>query len=600
MNGSIPSKLLIDSKGERFTIKRQNEYNISTIPLCQEVVVATYPKKNVKNVSFKVGIFQTNAVSESSNYYRLPKLIVNVTVKTCPFPFKLNANNSCDCPKELRQHFSISCDINTETITRQSDPDNLEWVGFLHNKTVFAASKRCKESRCKRGGSPLSIHNLSDVCVEGREGRICGKCKPEYSLSLGPLKCVSTEDNCSVWKSLLLLFVFLLTGIILVCFLAIFNLTVTEGTINGLLFYANCVNANYKSIFHTTNGVSNCNFEAFISWLNLNFGFQVCFYSGMTAYQKIWLEFGYLFYLFLLGALIVCLSSKSIWFTRLTGRNMVPVLATIIMIAYPKLVESSIKVWHCHNDKYWSSDNSKPWIWHLDETINCFTGKHLPLFILSIVLFLAAFSYTLCLLFIQCLQRGSSWCVLKWINKLRPFFDANTGPCRDHYQFWPGFLLFARLGVFITFWPVTDSRQRSYVLLALCVFIFFLACVSPHGVYKKWPLNLLEFSFFLNLCITTGAVAEKHSFNYAFGYTSMAIATFTFLLILIYHTYKKLRETRRWKRMVAKIQEKKYIRQAAMQINSSSSENSPLIKPDHRLPLEIQFDAPREPLLEDN
>ena len=455
---------------------------------------------------------------------------------------------------------------------------------------------KCQKDRCSHN-IVLNSTNLSEICVEGREGRICGKCKSKYSLSLGPLKCISTEENCSIWWSLLLVFAFFLAGILLICFVSVLNLTVAEGTISGLLFYANCIHANQESYFLSNTAISF--FRVFISWLNLDFGIQVCFYSGMTAYQKIWLEFGFLFYLFLLGVVIVCMSRKFVWFTRLTGRNMVPALATIILLAHPKLVRNSIKIWDCSCDKYWSSDSSTPWIWHSDETVDCFAWKHIILFVFSILLFGVAFLYTLCLLFIQCLQRGSSWCVLKWINKLRPFFDANTGPCRDHYQFWPGFLLFARLGLFITFWRVTDPRQRSYVLLAFCVFIFFLACVSPRGVYKKWPLNLLEFSFFLNLGITTGAVAEKHSFNYAFSYTSMAIAVFTFLLILIYHTYKKLRETRRWKRMVAKIQERR-IRRQVVTDTENPSETSPLVHAGQGLPLVIEFTAPREPLLEDD
>ena len=145
--------------------------------------------------------------------------------------------NKHNCDEELKQHYATQCDINNETITRPNS--TTEWMGYLQNKTVFALSKNCQEGRCKQGGSPLSIHNLSEVCVEGREGRVCGKCKPDYSLSIGPLNCIPTIENCSIWKFFLLLVVFFLSGIFLVCFLAIFNLTVTEGTINGLLFYAN-------------------------------------------------------------------------------------------------------------------------------------------------------------------------------------------------------------------------------------------------------------------------------------------------------------------------------------------------------------------------
>ena len=598
--GLVPSKILIDFRDCACIVRQLNPENATLkYILCRslELVVLS----NNTNVTFKLGVIQTNAVSESSNYYHIPKFTVNVKILPCPFLFNLNQSNSCDCPPHLKKK-EFKCNIKDQTVTR---PDKSFWIGCSLNRSrtekceSISYGKHCQDGRC----SENLTFNMSSlikgaICVEGTEGRMCGRCKTNYSLSLGFPKCIP-NDKCSTWSVLLIIFTFFLSGILLVCFLSFFNLTVSEGTINGLLFYTSCAQDSFNYL-HTS-----MPYLYFTSWLNLDSGFQVCFYQGMTAYQKVWLEFGYVLYLFSLGVLIVCLSRKFIWFTRLTGRNVVPVLSTIILIAYPKLVRNCIKIWQCQKNGYWSSDtsNPNPWIWHSDGTIDCFAGKHLILFIVSILLFAVAFLYTLCLLFIQCLQRGSGWCVLRWVNKLRPFFEANTGPCRDHYQFWPGFLLFARLGLYIVFWLVTDLKQRSYVLLGLCTFIFCLACVSPHGVYKKWPLNFLEFSFFINLCITAAGVAEEHLFRHAIGCTSVAIAAFTFVLIIIYHIYKKLRETRRWKRMAARFQEKRIRHRIAKTLTdpeSLPSENSPLIQRGQRLPTVIQFTAPREPLLEDD
>ena len=598
MNGAVPSKILIDFIKSECKVHQVNSEN-DTYVLCHTLELVVLPNKSATRVTFKLGVVQTNVVSESSNYYHIPKLTVNVKVLPCPFLFNLNQSNSCDCPQYLKDK-GFKCNIKDQTVTR---PEKSFWIGCSLNTShtgkcnSISYGRHCQDGHCLENPLTFNMSSLikGAICVEGREGRMCGRCKTNYSLSLGFPKCIP-NDNCLIWNVLLIILSFFLSGILLVCFLSFFNLTVSEGTINGLLFYASCAQDSFNYL-HTS-----MPYLYFTSWLNLDSGFQVCFYQGMTAYQKIWLEFGYVLYLFSLGMLIVCLSRKFIWFTRLTGRNVVPVLSTIILIAYPKLVRNCIKVWQCQKDIYWSSDNATPWVWHSDETIDCFAGKHLILFIVSILLFAVAFLYTLCLLFIQCLQRGSGWCVLRWVNKLRPFFEANTGPCRDHYQFWPGFLLFARLGLYLAFWPVTDLRQRSYLLLGLCTFIFFLACVSPHGVYKKWPLNFLEFSFFINLCITTVAVAEKRSFSYAVGCTSVTIAAFTFLLIMIYHIYKKLRETRRGKRMAASFQETIGHRIAKTLTDPESwpSEDSPLIQPGQRMPTAVQFSAPREPLLEDD
>ena len=607
--GSVPSQISVEKvNGKTFNVSRFDTYStqsLQSLPLCQRIVVAVSPQKNVTNVVLKIGIRWLNSISERSNYYRIPKLTVTVAVRSCPYLFKLNSSNICDCEEPLRR-CNVQCSIITKTVKKPNGTG--VWIGHDQdtgtnngsNSSCIAASIRCQENRCSNKSLILNKSNLSEICEKEREGRLCGKCKSNYSLSLGMPNCITTDGNCSIPKLLLLLFAFFLAGILLVCFLSFFNLTVTEGTISGLLFYANCIHANQKSFQLPPNDI----LYSFISWLNLDFGFQVCLHSGMTAYMKVWYEFGFLLYLLLLGVLIVCLSRRSIRFTRLIGHNMVPVLSTIILIAYPKLVRNSFKIWFCTNDKYWSSNctNSTLWIWHSDETIDCFSGIHLILFAVSIPLFAIALLYTLCLLFIQCLRRGSGWCVLRWVNKLRPFFDANTGPCRDHYQFWPGFLLFLRLLFYIIYWRLEsnlDSSKGPYIMLGFCILIFFLACVSPKGVYKKWPLNLLEFSFLLNLGIATGAVSNHY--HKAYGYTSISIALFTFLLILAFHTYQKLKQTRRWKRMMVKIRERSRRQKAKNQsdVESSPAESAPLIH-HQRLPSIIRFNAPREPLLEDD
>jgi len=57
------------------------------------------------------------------------------------------------------------------------------------------------------------------------------------------------------------------------------NLTVTEGTLNGLIFYANIIWINRSIYFPAmaTNALT-----IFIAWINLDFGIQTCFYDGLV------------------------------------------------------------------------------------------------------------------------------------------------------------------------------------------------------------------------------------------------------------------------------------------------------------------------------
>ena len=565
---------------------------------CQIFSVAIFSTSNT-TVEFYVSVREVNPVKEKSNYYHTPEPKIQVYLKDCPWIFQFNEKTrSCDCSEVIKKASnSVSCDITSQSFHKKSRV----WIGcspFI-NGSSSACSKVEVSSGCQycRHSSHLSFtqFNLSDQCVVGREERLCGSCKSNYSLALGPSKCVHSEENCSIFVTLLLILAFILAGILLVCFLAVFNFTITEGTVNGLLFYANCVHANripfflygYSCFLHDYGF-----FRVFISWLNLDLGFQVCFYSGMTAYQKIWLEFGFLLYLFALGGLIVCISRRSIRFTRLVGRNVVPVLATLALIAYPKIIRNTLLVWRCSNHYIKSSASlSSIYVWERDGTVDCFTGKHLPLFIFSMILFSVALLYTLCLFFIQCLQRGTGLFALKWIDKLRPFFDASCGPCRDHHRFWPGLLLLARLFIYLTIWIFEirnedeDLKHRLFLVVSICVMILFLLFVSPRGVYKKWQLSLLEFSFFFNLFLASSLILSHHSNNdkEIAAMVSIGLAAVTFLLILVYHAYKRMRGTQMWRRMVAGCREKlgrdttdNELNQALMEV---ADEREPLIQP---------------------
>ena len=76
---------------------------------------------------------------------------------------------------------------------------------------------------------------------------------------------------------------FFASGILLVVSILVLNLTVAVGTLNGLIFYANIISTN-TSIFLPT---ANLKFlSVFLSWLNLEVGFDVCFYDGMNNYWK--------------------------------------------------------------------------------------------------------------------------------------------------------------------------------------------------------------------------------------------------------------------------------------------------------------------------
>ena len=607
--GTVPALIDVTDSSANVTVFPYH-YRLPTTTKCQSITLAVFSQAN-KTVAFNMSVVETNPVKEHFNYFTASDVRISVKMADCPWIFQLNSNtNSCECSNIFNHKWTdlVECNISSMSFAKLQRV----WVECVVERTSspeaptcrkIKLSNHCKNTNC-RDAKIYTSYNLSTrQCTEGREGRLCGKCKSNYSLSLGAPQCLFTADHCSIWRTLALIIAFFLAGIFLYCILTVSNFTVAEGTVNGVLYCVNAIQANHDRFFNNRYlGHYNNILRVIFAWMNLDPGFnQLCFYSGMTAYHRIWLEYCFLLYLLLLGVLIVFLSRKYIRFTRLVGRNVVSVLSTVVSISLYKLVKNSLKAFNCSSKHFWSSDNKQTILWLEDETMDCFSAKHIPLFLLSLFLFFVAALYTMCLIMIQCLQRRSNWSILKWVNKLRPFFDANTGPCRDQYRFWPGLLLFFRIAIIVSVF--SDLRTRLLTVASISTALFFLSFVLPKGVYKKWPLNVFEFSILFYLAVSFVAVSyakDRHEFHEGQANTIMTIALLTLLPVVLYHTYNRVSGTKRGSKMIAWIKHKfQYKPRRLDDQNVTPNETTPLVHP-QLMPRVVNFITPREPLLEDD
>ena len=123
------------------------------------------------------------------------------------------------------------------------------------------------------------------------------------SMAIGSSRCIECPNSHNV----ALLLAFAAAGVLLVFFILALNLTVTQGLINGVIFYANIVWA-YKMIFFPSAIQKNHLFtflQVFIAWLNLDFGIECCFFVGLNAYWKTWLQFLFPFYIWTIAGVII-------------------------------------------------------------------------------------------------------------------------------------------------------------------------------------------------------------------------------------------------------------------------------------------------------
>ena len=170
------------------------------------------------------------------------------------------------------------------------------------NGTV-AASQFYPLNYCNKKYSNVTLTKPDSQCNYNHSGILCGACQPGLSLALGSKRCLPCSN-----KYLALLIPFTLAGPVLVGFIKFLDLTVSQGTMNGLIFYANIIQANHYIFlpWRSTHILS-----VFIAWLNLDLGVETCFIKGLNAYYKILLQFVFPFYIWSIAGLIIILSKYS-------------------------------------------------------------------------------------------------------------------------------------------------------------------------------------------------------------------------------------------------------------------------------------------------
>ena len=469
----------------------------------------------------------------SGNY-----MTIEVLLKECPAGFAFsNTSGSCVCDPSF-ERYNILCDINDQSYVR---PVN-SWLGFMNESSteqVVAFARNCPLGYCKPDVVNITLNTSTSQCESKRTGLLCGKCDSEggYSLTLGNGKCAKCSNTY-----LLLLFPLTVAGLLLVMVLFALNLTVTEGSINGLIFYANVLSMSNAVQFSERGSRY---LYTFLAWLNLDLGIATCLYDGMDGYSETWLEFVFPAYLLLIiVAIILFYRQFPALAHRICGENAVKVIATPLLLFYTKLQRTVVTIMSFTVLEY--SNSSVRYAWLYDANVEYFKGKHLYLGIAGIfVLVFIVLPYALCLTFFQQLQACSGHRLFQWVNKLKPVFDAYAGPYKDMYRFWTGMLLLVRTLLIILF----TVNYVEINLLIISVVSCALLITQSNGIYKKWPCNFLEAFFYAQLIVFSVSAIYTRYNNYNVAIvadTSIALTLIVFLAVLGYHVMNRIHTMKRY------------------------------------------------------
>lgn len=444
-------------------------------------------------------------------------VFINIKLLPCPPGFYLSGvSRACDCYPAL-SHKGAICYLDNKTGYIKWDTNNVMWIGIddTENNTN-SISDHCPPENCNSDRPKIVSLNAPDTqCLPYRTGRLCGKCQDGYSLAIGSSNCI----RCPNSDNLALIVFFAGAGVLLVFFIGALNLTVTQGTINGLIFYANILWAYQGILFPKKyNGEALIVLRPFIAWVNLDFGIQTCLFKGLTAFWKTWLQFIFPFYtasLFFLGLRYSTALSKRF------GSRSVPTLATILYLSYTKLLRIIITSLQLASVTTYSgaekeSATRSTQVWAPDGNLTYGHQPHIFLLLAALACLISLWMpYTLLLFSMQWLRRIDHYRPLKLISKYKPVYDAYFAPLRDKHQYWFGVLLLAQ-GVLLTMSSLTLNIFPFYNVFFLFIVVLLLLCYMNYAsVYKRRVVSVFESSFLINLALLVSGVMHYEGNNKA-------------------------------------------------------------------------------------
>ena len=471
-----------------------------------------------KQVSFNIVSEATSTcelfLTASSYPYSINEVFY-VLLLPCPFGFTLQSGvYSCD---RILSSYIDKCYIDHSTIRRPANT----WI-TAHtqtNDTKYLISD-CPMDYCL----PYSSNNVNllypdSQCQFNRTAILCSQCQHHLSMVFGSSRCMECTN-----LHILIIIIVIVAGIVLVISLYLLNLTVTIGTINGIIFYTNVVSIN-DSVFLLNDNVFKP-LRVFISFVNLDLGIETCFYNGMDSYAKKWLHLFFPFYLIIIAISIIIASRYSSRILRLTYTRSLPVLATLFLLSYTGVLRTVLTVLFSYSTITHLPSGHQQIVWSIDASVPLFGLKFTILFITCLVLFLLLIPFNITLLFTRYLLR------FRLINHFKPILDAFQGSYKDRYYYWVAVHMTMR-SLFFAMYAFQANLKLILSTMLLIFFSIYSGYIHPH---KNELVNIQELLLLLNLTIMY-AVSYQYSES-IFSIVTNIIISLTFIqfcTIVLYH-----------------------------------------------------------------
>ena len=449
---------------------------------------------------------------------------VNATLTPCILGFKFaNTTGQCLCDEYLST-IGIYCSTTSGSIGVPYP----YWFGPVPIDNVTELGRmNCLENYCKHSASVIITNNDFSFQCDRESHRLgvgCGSCKSNYSAILGSSQCWECNNI-----SLILVLLFLVTGILTVTGIAMLRITITEGYLNAVLFYSNVANlfAQYFSPAATGKGAF-----FLVAWISQTFGVPACFYNGMTTLAVTGLHLLYVLYLFALtGLLTLVLRSKKLP----SSEQYTPskVIGTMLVICYTSLLDNCVSIL---SFSYVTTLNGQTLVrWYYDANVVYFSGIHGFLCVVAILIFpLFLIPFPLLIISPRITYK------VRFFNKLQPLLDTFWAPFKSKYCWWLSFRLFVRwIVVFVASFVPTPYNIIGVSML-LTLFLLMHSHLKPFRGY--WQ-NLLDEVLVVDLLVLLIGYFLFHNSNsllkeegvLTYGAVLVVIAYLLFIAVLGHH-----------------------------------------------------------------
>ena len=443
-----------------------------------------------------------------------------VKLEGCPYGFEFDEDQQgCVCVTIRRE---IECEQTTGVLTVPAR----FWLG----KTPVDdySFHTCIQDYCKSGPKSFRNNNANSQCEYNRIGILCGGCEEGTSIVFGSNRCVRCGHN--EW----LIIVFLLMGILLIASIGFLNFTISEGYLNGVIFYSNILSFFIPIYTPFLNGAS---IFIFISLLNFDPGVETCVYPEMTTLARTGLSFLFPFYLFLLMFALIVIARCS---SRVANAGFSPtkMFATLLLLCYSSVSRTCIEI--LGFIEFTGPTGNKYVGWQLDPNQTYGREWHGFLVFLSVMLLLFYIIPFSVILFCPPKVLYKTRCGQKIAVKFKPLFDAFWNPFKPKFVFWPGLRCLLRIIPFAISATTDYPDNAFYISVFAALYLLTHELVQP---FEKTLQNRVETFLLINLLLLAiGSLYYLQKTEEFFGSLSsfyiivlMLLAYAAFLFIGIIH-----------------------------------------------------------------